>query len=148
MNRCCKFEAICYYMLPPNEQGQVSWGENAALALHILFDPMSAWVWLIKVYSRIAPGLLQDRSGALPDRSLIAPGTHRPAPGTIRAAQGAKSGAESDRKRKGKVSRLPQKCSSIEQKMDKMGTGILYNVLIWMEISWEIGFIRLVFFYI
>lgn len=45
--------------------------------------------------------------------SLIAPGTHRPAPGTIRAAQGAKSGAESGRKRKGKVSRLPQKCSTI-----------------------------------
>ena len=113
MNCCCKFEAICYYMLPPNEQGQVSWGENAALALHILFDPMLAWVWLIKVYSQIASGLLQDCSSTLPDCSLIALGTHHPAPGMIRAAQGTKSGAESDRKWKGKVSRLPQKCSSI-----------------------------------
>ena len=113
MNCCCKFEAICYYMLPPNEQGQVSWDENAGLALRVLFDPMSAWVWVIWVCSRIAPGLLQNRSGALPDRSLIAPGTHRPAPGTIQAAQGAKSGVKSVRKRKGKVSRLPQKCSSI-----------------------------------
>ena len=64
---------------------------------------------MIWVCSRIAPGLLQNRSGALPDRSLIAPGTHRPAPGTIRAAQGAKSGVKSGRKRKGKISTIPQK---------------------------------------
>lgn len=112
MDNSCKFEAFCYYMLTLNEQGQFSWDENAGLALRVLFDPMSAWVWVIRVCSRIAPGLLQDRSGMLPDRSLIAPGTHRPAPGTIRAAQGAKSGVKSGRKRKGKVSRLPQKCST------------------------------------
>lgn len=43
--------------------------------------------------------------GVLPDCSRIAPGT-------IRAAQ-VKSGAESDRKRNGKASKLPQKCISV-----------------------------------
>lgn len=43
------------------------------------------------------------------DYSLIAPGMHCLALGTIWAAQGAKSGAESGRKWKEKVLRLPQK---------------------------------------
>lgn len=50
-------------------QGQASWDENAGLALHVLFDPMSAWVWVIRVCSWITLGLLQDCSSMLPDCS-------------------------------------------------------------------------------